>query len=163
MCRYCCGLCKPKLLQFLIRAVLFFLNDKVKISKIADSRIYSWRHFILDANWNCNPPNHFCGLSLDKCDHVIQNRPMDIRGYQPSDLISVVWSYFDGRKTKKQANLYAKLWIGQRKPKKTFYRSQWRINKKLVDNSVPRNTKKNPQNMQERSTSVRLEKLFGGL
>ena len=34
-----------------------------------------------------NPPNNFCGLSLDKTDHVIQNPTMDIRGYPPSDLI----------------------------------------------------------------------------
>ena len=40
---------------------------------------------------NCyNPPNNFCGLSLDKSDHVIENRTMVIRGYPPSDLISVV-------------------------------------------------------------------------
>ena len=89
-----------------------------------------------------NPPNNFCGLSLDKTDHGVENRTMDIRRYTPSDLISVVWFYFDGRKTKKRANDYAKLWIGQGKPKKTFSRSQWRINKKPVDNSVPRNTKK---------------------
>ena len=82
-----------------------------------------------------NPPNNFCGLSLNKIDNMIQNRTMDIRGYSPSDLISVVWFYFDGRKTKKRANVNAKLWIGQGKPKKTFCRSQWRINKKLVDNS----------------------------
>ena len=37
-----------------------------------------------------NPPNNFCGLSWDKTDHVIQNRTMDIRGYPPSNLISVV-------------------------------------------------------------------------
>ena len=37
-----------------------------------------------------NPPNNFCELSLDKTDHVIQDRTMDIRGYPPSDLISVV-------------------------------------------------------------------------
>ena len=37
-----------------------------------------------------NPPNNFCGLSLDKTDHVVQNRTMVIRRYPPSDLISVV-------------------------------------------------------------------------
>ena len=89
-----------------------------------------------------NPLNSFCGLSLDKTDHVIQNHTMVIGGYPPSDLISVVWFYFDGRKTKKQANVQAKLLIGQEKPNKTFCRSQWRITKKLVDNSVPKNTKK---------------------
>ena len=36
------------------------------------------------------------------------------------------------------------------------------IGVRMVDNSVQRNTK-NPQNMQERSPCVRLEKLFGGL
>ena len=33
--------------------------------------------------------------------------------------------------------------------------------KTLVDNSAKRNTQKNPQHIQERSTCVRLEKLFG--
>ena len=98
-------------------------------------------HALMDIG-NYNPPNNFCGLSLDKTNHVMQNRTMVIRGYPPSDLISVVWFYFDGRKTKKQANVQAKLLTGQEKPKKTFCRSQGRINKKLVDNFVPRNTKK---------------------
>ena len=70
-----------------------------------------------------NPPNNFCVLSLDKTDHVIQNQTMVIRGSPPSDLISVVCFYFDGRKTKKQANVRAKLLIGQEKPKETFSRS----------------------------------------
>ena len=34
-----------------------------------------------------NSAINFCGLSLDKNDHVIQNRTMVIRGYLPSDLI----------------------------------------------------------------------------
>ena len=89
-----------------------------------------------------NSPNNFCELSLDKVDHVIQNRTVFIRGYPPSDLISVVWFYFDGRKTKKRANVQAKLLIGQgKRKKKTFCRRQWR-HKTLVDNSVLRNTKK---------------------
>ena len=46
-----------------------------------------------------NPPNNFCKLSLDKIDHMIRNQMMVIRGYLPSDLISVVWFYFNGRKT----------------------------------------------------------------
>ena len=37
-----------------------------------------------------NPSNNFCELSLDKTDHLIQNRTMVIRGYLPSDLIPVV-------------------------------------------------------------------------
>ena len=40
------------------------------------------------------------------------------------------------------------------------------IKKLVVDNSAQRNTKKqktNKQNIQERSTCVRLKKLFGGL
>ena len=37
-----------------------------------------------------NPPINFCGLSLDKTDHVIQNRTMVTRGYLPTDLISVI-------------------------------------------------------------------------
>ena len=68
---------------------------------------------------------------------------MIVRRYLPCDLISAVWFYCDRRKTKKQANVQAKLLNGQGKPKETFCRSQWRITKKLVhDNSVPRNTKK---------------------
>ena len=31
--------------------------------------------------------NNFQGLSLDKTDHMIQNRMMVIRGYLPSDFI----------------------------------------------------------------------------
>lgn len=46
---------------------------------------------------------------IDKTYHVIQNRTIVIRRYPPYDLISVVWFYFNGRKTKKQANLKAKL------------------------------------------------------
>ena len=34
--------------------------------------------------------NNFCGFSLDKTDHVVQNRTMVIRRYTPSDLISVI-------------------------------------------------------------------------
>ena len=56
--------------------------------------------------------------------------------YPPSDFISME------EKTKKQAKVQAKLLIGQGKPKKTFCKSQLRINTRLVDNSVPRNTKK---------------------
>ena len=75
---------------------------------------------------NYNPPTNFCQLSLDKTDHVIQNRTMVIRGHPPSDLISVVSSYFDGRKTKKRANVPAKLLIGHGKQnlEKPFCRSQ---------------------------------------
>ena len=73
-----------------------------------------------------NPPNNFFGLSLDKTDHVIQNRTMVIRRYPPSDLISVVWFYFDGIKAKKRASVQAKLLIGHGKQKNTFCRSQWR-------------------------------------
>lgn len=58
------------------------------------------------------------------------------------NLMSVFWFDFDGTKTKKLANDQAKLLIGQGKPKKTFCRRQQRTSKKLVDNSVTRNTKK---------------------
>ena len=37
-----------------------------------------------------NPSINFCVLSLNKTDQVMQNRTMVIRGYPPSDLISVV-------------------------------------------------------------------------
>ena len=35
-----------------------------------------------------NQPINFCRLSLDKTDHVVQNRTMVVRGYPPSYLIS---------------------------------------------------------------------------
>ena len=37
---------------------------------------------------NYKPPINFCGLSLDKTNHVIQNWTMVIRRYSPCDLIS---------------------------------------------------------------------------
>ena len=46
---------------------------------------------------------------------------MVIREHPPSDLIFLVWFYFDGRKTKKQANFQAKLLIGQGKLKKNYF------------------------------------------
>ena len=59
------------------------------------------------------------------------NRTIVIRGYPPSDLISVVWFYCDERKTKKRANAQAKLFIGRGKQtKKSFCRSQRRRNSK---------------------------------
>ena len=69
---------------------------------------------------NNNPSNNFCGLSFDKTDDVIQNQTMVIRRYPPSDLISVVWFYFDGRNIKKQANVQAELLIGPGQSKRTF-------------------------------------------
>lgn len=54
---------------------------------------------------------NFFGLSLDKTDHVIQNWMIVIWGYPPSNLISIAWFYFDGRKSKKQANVQAYLLI----------------------------------------------------
>ena len=50
-----------------------------------------------------------CGLSLDKTDHMIRNRTMVIGEYTLSDLIYVVWVYSAGEKTRKQANVQAKL------------------------------------------------------
>ena len=79
--------------------------------------------------------------------------------YPSSDFIST-----EGEPRNKQTvTLNFVLVKENQKKKKTSCRSQWRINKKPVDNSVPRNTKNKPQNMQERSTSVRSEKLSGGL
>ena len=57
---------------------------------------------------------------LDKIDHVIQERTNFNRGFKPPDLISVVWFYFNEKKTKKWANLPAKLLIGQEKHQKEF-------------------------------------------
>ena len=72
---------------------------------------------------NYNPPINFCGLLLDKTDHVIHNRTMVIRRYPSSDLISIVWFYFDGRKTKRRETVQAKLLIGQGKHLKTSHRN----------------------------------------
>ena len=68
--------------------------------------------------------NNFFGLSLDKTDHVIQNRTMFIRRYLPSDLISVVSFYFDEKKAKTRASVQAKLLIRHGKQKNAFCRSQ---------------------------------------
>ena len=70
----------------------------------------------IDRIWQCrytNPPNNFCGLALDKTDHVIQYQTISAVRFD----IRLVKFYFDGRKTKKQANVHAKLLIGQGKPK----------------------------------------------
>ena len=109
-----------------------------------------------------NPPNNFCVLSLDKTDHVVQNRTMVIRRYTRSDLISVVWFYFDGRTTKKRANAHAKLWIGQ-ESQKNFLQKPVTDKQKAGWQFRIEKHEKNPQNMQERPTSIWLEKLFGGL
>ena len=58
------------------------------------------------------PPINFCGLSLDKTDHVIQNWTVVIRGYQrllwyPAS----IWFFVYRRKTKTWANLWAELLI----------------------------------------------------
>ena len=68
-----------------------------------------------------NPLNNFFGLSLDKTDHVRQNRTMVIRHYPPSNLISVA---------KKRASVQAKLLLGHGKQKNIFCRSQWHRNEK---------------------------------
>ena len=57
-------------------------------------------------------------------------------------MISVVWFYVDGRKTKKQANVEAKFLIGQGEPKQTFLQEPVTDKWKLDVNSLPRNTKK---------------------
>ena len=56
-----------------------------------------------------------------------QNRTMVFWGYLPSDLISVVLFYFNGEKTKRQADVQVKLFIGQGKPKRLFTEaSHWK-------------------------------------
>ena len=70
--------------------------------------------FAIIARMLCGNHLYFCGLSLDK------TRTMVIRGYPPSDSISVVGFYFEGRKTKKRANSQAKFLIGHIKQKKPF-------------------------------------------
>ena len=89
-------------------------------------------------------------ISVWETDHVMQNRTMVIRGYPPSDLISVVWFNFDGRKTKKPASFQVKLLIGQ--GKQTIYLLQKPVTEKLKSwLTIPyKETRKNPQNMQER-------------
>ena len=49
--------------------------------------------------------NNFCGLSLDKTDHVMQNLMMVISQYLLFDLISVVWFYFDASKFSSQTSV----------------------------------------------------------
>ena len=73
-----------------------------------------------------NPPNNFFGLSLDKTDHVKQNRTMVIRRF-----------YI-------RASVEGKLLISYGKQKNTFCRPKPATEKlkKLVDNSAQRNTKK---------------------
>ena len=75
----------------------------------------------------CNPPNNFCRLSFDKTDHTIQNSTMVIRRYPPSNLISVIWCYFEWIKAKK--------WI-------LFAEASDRESKKLVHNSTQKKHKK---------------------
>ena len=58
-----------------------------------------------------DPLINICGLLLDKADHVIQNRTMVIRGYLL--LLSIIWFYFDPRKTKKQGNIQIELSHGK--------------------------------------------------
>ena len=58
------------------------------------------------------PPINFCGLSLDKTDHVIQNWTVVIRGYQrPIWYPASIWFFVYRRKTKTCANLWAELLI----------------------------------------------------
>ena len=58
------------------------------------------------------PPINFCGLSLDKTDHVIQNWTVVIRGYQRLIWYPVsIWFFVYRRKTKTWANLWAELLI----------------------------------------------------
>ena len=57
--------------------------------------------------------------------------------YPSSDFIST-----GGKPRNKQTVTLNFVLVKENQKKKTFCRSQWRINKKSVDNSVPRNTKK---------------------
>ena len=83
-----------------------------------------------------NPPNNFCGLPLDKTDHVVQNRTMVIRRYPSSDFISI-----EERPRNKQA--FKLNFNRSSKTKKIlFAQASHREIKRLVDNSVQRNTKK---------------------
>ena len=81
------------------------------------------------------------------------------RQYPPFNLIPVIWFYFDGIKAKKWASVQAKLLIGHGKQKNKFAESSDGEMKKLADNSAQRNMK-NPQNMEEWSWCVCLEKLL---
>mgnify|MGYP007058294534 CR=1 FL=1 len=86
----------------------------------------------------------FLGLSLDKTDHVIQNGPMVVKRYPPSDLISVVWFCFDGIKAKKRVSVQFELNFSSvmENKRRLFAEASDGEIKKLVDNSVQRNTKK---------------------
>ena len=83
---------------------------------------------------------------------------MAIRQYPPFNLISIIWFYFDGIKAKKWASVQAKLLIRHGKQKNKFAEAIDGEMKKLADNSAQRNMK-NPQNMEEWSWCVCLEKL----
>ena len=83
-----------------------------------------------------NPPNNFCGLSLDKTDHVIQNRTMVIRRYPSSDFIST-------EERPRHEQVFKLNFKRSWKTKKILFAeaSEGEI-KRLVNNSVQRNTKK---------------------
>ena len=61
------------------KCVYIYIYEAQKAETVLSAVIYIY-----------NPPNNFCGLLLDKTDHMIQNWTMDIRGYPPSDFMSVV-------------------------------------------------------------------------
>ena len=81
-----------------------------------------------------------------------------IRGYLQSDFIFFIRLYFNGRKTKKQANFQVfNYWSRTTKQKTILQKS---VTEKLKSwLTIPKNT----QNMQERSKCVHLEKLIRGL
>ena len=118
------------------KSLRYFLNRYLLLISVAYSYSIWW--LIPSRNIYCihkiyiyNPPNNWCGLSLNKPDHVIcEIWMMVIRWYPLSNLTSVIqWE---------QNMIQAKILTGLGKPKKTFCKSQWQINKKLVDNSITR-------------------------
>ena len=72
----------------------------------------------MNNKYSYNPPNNFCGLSLDKIDHVIENRRTGIRGYPSSDFISA-----EG-KGRNQQTFTLNFKFVKENQKKTFCRSQ---------------------------------------
>lgn len=83
-------------------AILFCLNNTLNYVKVRNQ----WGCLKHPDHWvstgilmifYCyNESNNLSGLSLGKTDHVIQNWTMDIRWHLLSNLISVVWFYFEG-------------------------------------------------------------------
>ena len=88
---------------------------------------------------------------------------MVITRYSPSDLISVVWFYFHGIKVKKRVRVQGKLLNQSWKTKEYFLQKPVTEKLKSWLTILHKEIRKNSQDINERSSCVRLEKLFRGL